>query len=100
MSRVSQRTIAQMIGALRATPRPEWTVLLYGYGFPDWFVIHAESEYGWDWVRILIEVNNGRFLFSPYSYGNESITGDEFMSADQARLITDGCCSLHSSVEH
>jgi hypothetical protein len=37
--------------------------MLYERGFPDWLVTHAESEYGWEWMRILMDLRNGRFFF-------------------------------------
>jgi hypothetical protein len=53
---VSQKTIVEIMRALRdvAKRSSDYTELLYGNGFPDWFVTQASSGYDWNWQNILI----------------------------------------------
>ena len=69
---VSQRSIAKAVGSFREyhneqvrvlRREPDFSLMLYERGFPDWLVTHAESEYGWEWMRILMDLRNGRFFF-------------------------------------
>lgn len=84
---VSQRTMVEMMrtysNVSRSERQPDFTELLYEHDFPHWFTTHAESEYGWNWRTILIDLRNGRFFFPSNNYfSDNSITGQYLSSAD------------------
>ncbi len=78
---ISQKSIVELMRALReyrgSQEAIEFGELLYEHDFPDWFVIHAENPYQWHWKRILVDVRDGRFFYSPYSYGHDSIVNNK-----------------------
>lgn len=93
---LSQRTIAKAVQSLREYQNeqvrtlsrvPEFGIMLYERDFPDWLVTHAESEYGWEWLKIFMDLRNGRFLFPSGSYFNDdSITG-KFLTEGEALIL-------------
>jgi hypothetical protein len=85
---VSQRTIVELMGALRQGAVASYTETLYKNDFRDWFVKHAGSGiYHWDWTRILMDMRDGRFFQNPYSYSSSnSITGD-YLSESSAKEL-------------
>ena len=72
---VSQRTLVSVMRALREhgsaahklEEPPNLGELLYENDFPDWFVVHSRSQYGFDWAEILPAVRNTQFFF-PHTY--------------------------------
>lgn len=55
--------------------------ILYGYGFPSWFVSHAKVAYVFDWDRIVPVLDSGEFCFA--AKGN--ILGKENLSRSEAQ---------------
>jgi hypothetical protein len=86
---VSQKTIVEVMRVLReygSTRGPDFTEICYGNNLPDWFVIHAESHYEWDWKHILIDLRNTAFFFPSASVLGDSILG-EFVSPHDVRVF-------------
>src|SRR5438552_2122791 len=85
---VSQRTMVQVARALRERRiRVNFTELLYAKDFPDWFVTHADTPFGWDWMRILMALRNGTFFVSEFSFGpRDNITGEHLSSEQRAGI--------------
>ena len=91
---VSQRTLVTVMRALRdhgtaadeLEEPPNFVELLYANDFPDWFVIHARSEYSFDWREILPAVRNTRFFFPHTYFGGPgaNITGKQYLSKEEA----------------
>ena len=63
---------------------PDFAEVCYEKDFPDWFVIHAESQYEWDWKHILIDLRNTAFFFPSASILGDSIVGEFLSEADAA----------------
>jgi len=95
---VSQRTIVQLIRALREygvtsadlEGPVDYTELLYERDFPDWFVKHAAEsyEYRWNWQQILLDMRNGRFFFYHNTYSTpHPITSKRYLSEDDAKVL-------------
>ena len=63
--------------------------LLYEHDFPDWFVLHAERQYYFDWDGILLTLRNGRFFFPDTGYfgrPTDNITG-EYLDRHEAPRV-------------
>jgi hypothetical protein len=91
-SLVSQRTIVEVMRSLREFANvpemeepPDFSEVCYANDFPDWFVIHAESHYDWNWKQILIDLRNTAFFFPSTSVLGDNIVG-EFLSQPDAAL--------------
>ena len=88
---ISQKTIVQLMRAFRdygtvgseLDEAPNFAEELYEQDFPDWFVTHAKTYYGWHWREILTDLRNGRFFFPSNSSLGGSILG-EFLSEAEA----------------
>ncbi|SRR5258708_5310489 len=85
---VSQKTMVEIMRAFRDVGKrsTDYTELLYGRDFPDWFVTHAAGGYRWDWQNLLIALRNGSFFDSPGYFSDVSITGEYLSRADQRAL--------------
>ena len=58
---------------------------LYEHDFPDWFVMHVDSGYDFDWDQILPDLRNGRFFFPRFAYftlPGTNISGQYLSEAD------------------
>lgn len=62
--------------------------LLYEHDFPDWFVIHAESHYRWNWKEALIDLRSTAFFFPSASILGDSIVG-EFLPEGEAKRLSE-----------
>jgi hypothetical protein len=88
--RVSQKTIVEVMRALRAygstgdemEEAPDFAEICYASNFPDWFVIHAESHYRWDWKHMLIDLRNTAFFFPSKDILEGSIFGGSLSERD------------------
>lgn len=98
MPRVSQRTIVEMMRALRdygtsssdSEEPPDYKEELYAVGFPDWFVEHAGhyNAYDWKWQDILIDLRNGKFFFYRHTYSSPvPIIPDRYLSEENAKKL-------------
>ena len=92
---ISQRSIAKAVQSFREyhneqfhvlRREPDYTLMLYERGFPDWLVTHAGSEYGWEWMQILMGLRNGTFFFPSASILNDSILGRHLAQSDALAL--------------
>jgi hypothetical protein len=88
MAHVSQKTIVEVMRALRQY-NGNYSEELYAADFPDWFVVHASSSYGWEWQNILISLKNGDFFFGASYFNDISITG-EYLSRENAKALGEG----------
>jgi hypothetical protein len=66
----------------------DFAELLYENDFPDWFVIHADSHYRWNWKEALFDLRNTAFFFPSESILGDSIVG-EYLSEGRARLLSE-----------
>ena len=80
-SAISQRSIAKAIESFREyhnvqvrvlRREPDFSLMLYERGFPDWLLTHAESEYGWEWMRIFMSLRNGTFFVPSAAIFNDT----------------------------
>jgi len=95
-SSISQRTIAKAVVSFREyhneqvrvfRREPDFALQLYEREFRHWFVTHAESEYGWDWMRIFMALRSSKFFFPSAAYFSDvSITG-QYMSEDEGLAL-------------
>ena len=61
--------------------------MLYERDFPHWFGTHANNEYGWQWMQILIDLRNSRFFFpSDWSNNGANVTG-KYLSHSDALVL-------------
>ena len=85
---ISQATlvrIAEVLGPfLKAGADPY--VLLYERDFSDWFCDHARSHYGWNWLKIVIDLRNTRFFYPGYCDARSNITGEYLSLEDGVTL--------------
>jgi hypothetical protein len=94
---ISQRTLVAVMRALREhgtsahelEEPPDPYELLFENDFPDWFVIHARSEYGFDWREILPAVRNTQFFFphNPFGPPGANITDEPYLDGAKATVI-------------
>jgi hypothetical protein len=93
---VSQRTLVAIMRALRGygssthelEVRPDIGEFLYEHDFPDWFVTHSRSQYGFDWGDIIPAVRNTQFFFPHTYFGGPgaNITG-EYLDQQSAKAV-------------
>lgn len=86
---VSQKTIVAISRVLRDFNRHRDVPLkeyFYENEFEDFFVVHAETHYEWNWLDILINLRSGQFFFPEYGFSSDSILG-EFLEIGNAQLI-------------
>ncbi len=91
---LSQRTLVTIMRALRSygtaahelEEPPDFVELLYEHGFPDWFAIHARSQYSYHWREILPAIRNTQFFFSHTYFGTPgaNIAGQPHLSKEEA----------------
>jgi hypothetical protein len=96
---ISQRSIVKAVQSFREYQseqvrvlrrEPDFTAMLYERGFPDWLITHAESEFGWEWMQILMSLRNRRFFFPSASiFGDTSILGRHLAQSDASVLGED-----------
>jgi hypothetical protein len=89
MKKLSQRTLVRMMEVLTAAHITNPSRLLYEHDFPDWFVVHAGSQYQFKWDGILITLRNGRFFFPDTGYfgsPTDNITGQYLDRGEAQRL--------------
>lgn len=94
---ISQRTLVSVMRALREhgtaahelEEPPDLGELLYENDFPDWFVTHSRSQYGFDWAQILPAVRNTQFFFPHTYFGGPgtNITGRSYLSKEDALVL-------------
>jgi len=66
---------------------PDFISMLYERDFPHWFGTHANNEYGWQWMQILIDLRNSRFFFpSDWSNNGANVTG-KYLSHSDALVL-------------
>jgi hypothetical protein len=86
ISHLSQRTLVRLMDVLEAQTTVtsdmqrgfDFYPWLYEHDFPHWFVTHAQSNYLFEWRRIIVDLRNGEFFFagnSWFSGGVGSILG-------------------------
>jgi hypothetical protein len=64
----------------------DFAELLYEHDFPDWFVIHVESHYTWNWKEALIDLRSTAFFFPSTSILGDSIVGEFLPEGEAIRL--------------
>ena len=102
--KLSQRTLVAVIRTLRehgsAAHGPDIGELLYEHDFPDWFVTHSRSMYGFDWSQILPEVRNTQFFFPHTYFGapGTNITGQQYLSEQDADVLAESLLRRRSSL--
>lgn len=59
---------------------------LYEHGLPDWFITHGRSSYLFDWMQIILDLRNTRFLFTHgyFDSPGANITGKRYLSREEA----------------
>ncbi len=88
--RLSRGTLAAVIRALRAYvsvhDEVDITTFFYEHNFPDWFITHAQSSYSFEWIRIIPDLRNTRFLFTHgyFDSPGANITGKAYLSREEA----------------
>ncbi len=93
---ISQRSIARAVQSFRdyqneqvrvLRRQPDFSLMLYERGFPDWLITHAESEYGWEWMQIFISLRNGTFFVPSVAIFNDTtILGRHITERDKSLL--------------
>jgi hypothetical protein len=95
---VSQRTQVAMMRAFRKYGSSTHEVegprnigeLLYERGFPNWFVVHSQSHYGWDWQTILPDLRSSQFFFPQHTYfggPGANITEQRYLNPEDAKAM-------------
>ena len=82
---------------------PDLGELLYENDFPDWFVTHSKSQYGFDWKEILPAVRNTQFFFPQNTYFSgpgANITGQRYLGEDEAAVLGELWCAKIRSGSH
>lgn len=85
-SRLSQRTLVATWQALGSASHDFRSDLLYASDFPEWFIRHAETHYGFDWQEILRNLRSRQFFYPGYCDQMSNITG-RFLSAQDADAL-------------
>ncbi len=62
------------------------TTFLYEHDFPDWFIMHARSQYSFDWREIIPALRNTRFILTDgyFDSPGANITGEPYLSKVEA----------------
>ncbi len=84
MKKPSQRTMVRVMEVLEGHGgKVNMSRFLYEHEFEDWFVIHAESYYYFDWQRILMALRNTQFFYPSTTYfSSNSILGKPLSRSD------------------
>src|SRR5258708_37532485 len=84
---VSQKTAVEIMRAFEDVGRSsDYTKLLYGRDFPDWFVAQASNCYDWNWQNILIALRTGNSFDSSSYFPDGGITGEYWSRAEKRAL--------------
>ena len=66
-------------------------LFFYENGFANWFITHARSSYGFDWLQIIAALRSGRFFFPQNSYfsvpGETIIPDQRFLGQGAAQAM-------------
>jgi hypothetical protein len=86
-SRTSQATLVRIAEVLEPFLKTvDRHAYLYAHDFPDWFCAHTESQYGSDWLKILVELRSAGFFYPGYSDERINITREYLSRAEAVHL--------------